>query len=57
MPIVMCQFCEYIGQGPATFAPTGPGLDDDEWLDVEKHEEREHPEELAKLSELEANPE
>ncbi len=55
MPIVLCQFCEYVGQGTATFAPAG--LDDDEWLDVERHEEREHPEELAKLSELEANPE
>ena len=55
MPIILCQFCEYVGQGDDT------SYDDDDilvtWADVEGHERTEHPEELAELSELEAHPE
>ena len=52
MPIVMCQFCEYVGS-----TNVGPGQTyslDDLWYDVEDHEKAEHPEDL---DDLEANPE
>ena len=55
MPIVLCQFCEYVGQGEDV------GYYDDiiltMWADAEEHERTKHPEELAELADLEANPE
>ena len=40
MPVVMCSFCEYLGNGEEVFS---------KWRDVEEHEEKEHKKELAEL--------
>ena len=58
MPIVLCRFCEYIGQ---VFI-AGDYADQredvlDMWHDAQEHEISEHSVELAELDDLEANPE
>ncbi len=54
MPIVLCRFCDYVGEGG------GAWYDDDVilsmWADVQEHEVAEHSVELAELDGLEANP-